>query len=464
MKKLETKDLEIELLDTEMKAAYTTIETLQQRVSELEQQILKGNKQCNQVVSPPSSVNCLLLGDTNLQRVLRSDLGATCSVKTITGANMDLLRSWVIEKLHRSPSECVIYCGLYDILRDVTPEKILDNLGLLISDLKEKNSDMKISVCQIVPVPMSQETETKIDDYNRHLEKWGESNGVTVIKTVPSFRLGTGDIDDLCFETAKDNELLVLNRIGIIKLLGSIYTQCTNFQLCSGWDTVKRNSVLSLNVTQNKDTLSTHRIYGQHSPENTANSPPPQTPPTSVLSHPPPATVKHQPPYFAATRSAIQHPPSAVPRYTPPATFSQATVGHPLSQSVPFPGPPTTGQRGATRPPSYAVHQGGSRPRSTETSHWGMFRHGGAQHAHHTSLNVRNDPRDEHMTRTTSFYNVPNTYHGQYSYNPTSHRRGCYNCGEYNHHQNNCRFDHRVKCLYCHKLGHKHRLCRHYNP
>lgn len=35
------------------------------------------------------------------------------------------------------------------------------------------------------------------------------------------------------------------------------------------------------------------------------------------------------------------------------------------------------------------------------------------------------------------------------------HRGGCYNCGEHNHNQSRCRYDHRIKCTYCHNYGHK---------
>ena len=63
-------------------------------------------------------------------------------MRTIHGANIDLLRSWIAEKLDRTPTECVIYCGLNDIIEELPSENILDNLGSLISDLKEKNCEM----------------------------------------------------------------------------------------------------------------------------------------------------------------------------------------------------------------------------------------------------------------------------------------------------------------------------------
>lgn len=42
-------------------------------------------------------------------------------------------------------------------------------------------------------------------------------------------------------------------------------------------------------------------------------------------------------------------------------------------------------------------------------------------------------------------------------------RSGCYNCGEFNHRQSQCRFDHKVKCASCHSYGHKSKLCNFYD-
>ena len=36
---------------------------------------------------------------------------------------------------------------------------------------------------------------------------------------------------------------------------------------------------------------------------------------------------------------------------------------------------------------------------------------------------------------------------------------GCYNCGEFNHQQSNCRYDHKIRCNNCHRYGHKSKLC-----
>ena len=39
------------------------------------------------------------------------------------------------------------------------------------------------------------------------------------------------------------------------------------------------------------------------------------------------------------------------------------------------------------------------------------------------------------------------------------HRRPCFNCGENNHSQNQCRNNARLECYQCHSLGHNARRC-----
>lgn len=250
MLKLLTKDTEIDLLNTEVKTAYTVIQHLQQRINELELQMRKHDPQ--QLTEHVTTAKCLLLGDTNIRRVQRSDLQDNCSVKTVVRADMDLLRSWVKEKLKEIPNECVIYCGLYDILEGKLPENVLDCLGYLISDLKERKSDMKIIVCQIVPVPVALEIQGKISEYNGQLLKWGEANGVGIVKTTPDFMLGTGSVDELCFEN-EENEPIVLNRLGVIRLLNTIEKQCLEFHLSSDWKSIIRNSKIKFNHRNDKE-------------------------------------------------------------------------------------------------------------------------------------------------------------------------------------------------------------------
>lgn len=147
----------------------------------------------------------------------------------------------------------MINCGLYDLLDDMTPEVILDNVGSLISDLKEKYSSMKIYVCTIAPAPVSQEKISKIDDYNEQLARWTDANGVTLVNNSPMFKLSTGDVDELCFNTEKDTTPFILNRLGVIRLLHTIDKQCPEFQLCSDWNALKRKTPVFANVKSDRE-------------------------------------------------------------------------------------------------------------------------------------------------------------------------------------------------------------------
>lgn len=118
-------------------------------------------------------------------------------MKTITKANIDLLRSWVSEQLHIIPSECIIYCGLFDIINGMFPENIFSTLAALISDFRIKNNVMKISVCQVAPVPSTQNLQCRIIEYNEHLMRCAEINGLRVIQTGPCHTFGTGEAEDL---------------------------------------------------------------------------------------------------------------------------------------------------------------------------------------------------------------------------------------------------------------------------
>ncbi|KAK4307263.1 hypothetical protein Pmani_020976 [Petrolisthes manimaculis] len=88
-----------------------------------------------EIILSTLETSCLVLGDFNFQQVLRSDLSKNCTVRTINRATIDKLRNWVKYKMSHAPTTCVVYCGLYDILDEVAPEIVLDNLGSLISDL-----------------------------------------------------------------------------------------------------------------------------------------------------------------------------------------------------------------------------------------------------------------------------------------------------------------------------------------
>ncbi|KAK3890282.1 hypothetical protein Pcinc_005811 [Petrolisthes cinctipes] len=345
---LKTKDNEIELLNMEVKSAFTVIGLLQQRISELEQG--NGNsRQCEVATNVPTPSFCLLLGDTNFRRVLRSDLDDNCSVKTIVKANMDLLRSWASEKLQAIPSECILYGGLYDILAEKAPENILDCLGSLISDLKVKNSEMKIYVCQVVPLPEFPEIASRISDYNEQLSKWGDRNGVNIVKTPPEFILGTGNVDELCFDV-EDDTSCILNRLGVIRLLNTFKKQCPGFSLCKNWENVRRRSSTSYNVRMRKVDQSAQqrgehhqrqgRAYNTHSSMANVHTPPPPLPllhSQAILPSPlpPPSPLPHPSPLLHPN---ITHPLNS---YTHPLHGTSPRLHNTATQRFPLrPAPP----------------------------------------------------------------------------------------------------------------------------
>lgn len=457
--KLATKDAEIELLNTEVKAAYHTINQLQQRVTELEKQHSESVSTGNPI--PPSS--CLLLGDNNLDAILCSDLHQSCSVNAIPGANMDLLRSWVNENLHISPANCVIYSGTSDVIAEHSPTTIIDNLGSLISDLKEKNNNMNVYVCQIVPSPEYQDIQSKIEDFNNHLDKWGETNGIKVIDTVPTFKLGTGEVDDLCFDKVIESSYSTLNRLGAVKLLNVINRQCSNFNLCPNWQEVRR----SINTTQ----PSKQRNVGRGNTRPAQDSPAPcvarpvapapvqraispaqnshgQSMSTRFLS-----TTSHRSPYrpFPTLPEAVSHPVVTTRTRREEAVDERDMGGARGSNTY------AEVVRSAAREGYYAAHNHttGMRGRYVNNS----------LHSHiHTSIP---QTHKHYLDDSEVYQNDTYSRRGDnrnWSHGSSYQRKiGCYKCGEFNHVQAACRFDHKLLCGICQRLGHKSRLCQYYN-
>lgn len=465
--KLETKDMEIELLNTEVKTAYHTIELLQQRVTELEQRCCgSGDHQASSPRST-SSNRCLLLGDTNLRPILRSDLHNNCWVRTIHDANMDLLTSWVTQKLSQIPSECVLYSGIHDLLEESSPATILDNLGSLISALREKNSSMKVYVCQVVPLPTCQDVNDKIEDYNEQLTKWGEANGIKVIKTVPTFKLGTGELEELCFDI-KNDSYFTLNRLGAIKLLSTIKRQCPEFHLCTKWEQVKRT--INMHNTQRREKPSTEA----HNPMPTSRATAPRASRADLPAYTTPTDQADSRFYNQGHLYAQSKPTHRAPHH--PFTTTQRAPSHraaPVSRvsTNPTLARAARGERGRT----YAAALRGAPDERHHTAHYHSYTHtpvarewsrnNSTQYQSSTpATEVRdtyfgdsyNDQANRNMHDYTSTYQLANrNYDGR--------KRGCYNCGEFNHVQMNCRFDHKLLCGNCKRLGHKSRLCQQYS-
>ena len=111
-----------------------------------------------------------------------------------------------------------------------------------------------------------------------------------------------------------------------------------------------------------------------------------------------------------------------------------------------------------TVPPPPRIQQ-----RTMQRGH-GMRHNQGYQGPRHTKSPI---PREATWERYNTDVRYARTQtqlsqHSHYGTPRSSYRHGCYNCGEHNHQQKNCRYDHMLRCAICHQLGHKQRLCKYY--
>ena len=231
-----------------MKAAQITINKLNDRVSSLEEQmkLFQRSSTAQQTTpapegsssSQPSPEGTLLLGDTNLAAVRTSDLKSNCSIRTLKDANIDLVKCWINEKLQWTPKNCILYCGLQDIIDGTSPADAMDRFGSLVTCLKEVNEEMTIYVCELVPVTNVQDFDENLNNFNNLLAAWCANNGVSLIKTNLQFRLGTFEVDNMCYQMNQENQGNFLNRFGVIRLLNIIAKQCPFFELPDNWDSI----------------------------------------------------------------------------------------------------------------------------------------------------------------------------------------------------------------------------------
>ena len=217
------------------------------------------------------------------------------------------------------------------------------------------------------------------------MKSWaGNSNGelATLLETQPSFKVGTGEVDDLCFYVDNDNPGIFLNRYGVTRLLTTINKQCTYLKLCNDWSKVSREQMLPTNNT-------------------------------SI------ANKKFNPP--VVERNYFHNPDNMYQIYNKNITLNENRHydRSNISQNI------------SNKPNSYHRQTFNEYNRDTTPN------------------------ENQHYDRSNISQNIPNrsgSYHRQ-----TFNRRGCYNCGEFNHVQSNCRFDHVVRCNTCNRLGHKTR-------
>ena len=403
---LAKKDDEIVELNIMLKTAHVTINKLNDRVTNLENKI---THQSASAPEPRESEKTLLLGDGNLRNVRVSDLVENCSVRTIKDATMDLMKCWVNEKLDWTPSKCIIYCGSHDMNENENLISIFDDLGSLISEFKSKSESVELFVCELAP-SLEREADTKITQFNERLHEWSNVNGVQVIKTNMSFRLGTGEVDQMCFNQEEEQSHMVLNRYGAIRLLDTIAKQYPDLNICISRKELMHNYRSQRNINKNDENKQIHH------------------------------TVQDDKNNFHKVRNFRQERATTIDSHT---RYSQPSW-HPQNRIREVKSIPVLNERFQNNP------QRNQRPSNNN-------------HGYPKDTNVyRWRPISSSQDREASYY--PRPYRSQedrdtMDMDRNNRRRGCYNCGEYNHRQNICRFDHRLKCGNCYGLGHKQKMC-----
>ena len=355
--------------------------------------------------TPIKEDRTLLLGDDNLTEVRISDFVENCSVRSIKDITLDLAGSWVSENLDYAPDNCILYCGINDLLETESINDVLDNLGSVISELKSKNENINLFACELVP-SLKEDLNAKINQYNEKLEEWCSVNGVTKIKTNLNFRLGTGDIDEICFKEDEDLSGVYLNRYGVIKLLSTISKQCNFLKLSE-----------SLKTNRGRNRPNYGNAYRQQLPVSTGQ--------------------------LQNRRTNGERYDNYTP--SPQNTFRE---GNNWNTS-----------RGSSK-------QTNITPRSDEQHRSTPYLRSFKQPEGRYGTPGRSNPHQRPLGRSTGWeqprHRLPHPPHpyGHGENSTQSRREGCYNCGEINHRQNLCWFDYRVKCGICGILGHKSKLCK----
>jgi len=381
-KQLVEKNEQINELRNKLVAAENKIERLQEQID-------------SSTINPPNAQSCsevktLILGDSTLKEIKFSDLAENCRIRTIPGANMDLLKCWVTEKLEYNVKECIIYCGAQDLQESSSKvENILDNLGTLVAELKTKNENISVKICELIPCSNSTDMANRTENFNLRLIEWCVNNGLSLINTELHFRLGTGDIDETCFISSDSVNGQTLTRTGATRLLDAISKKCDGI-LCAEWKSVKIGHIQTkYNGEPNSSSIRTKNV-------NIRNEGRTSTTPAS---------------------SNIQRK-----NYQRSSHHS-----HPMETD---------------RHPQRASQH--SYPMETERR---------PQRTTHRNYPVETDYRPQPP------YNEQDQNYRPSNFKNTARHRGCYQCGELNHNQANCRYDRKIQCTSCFKYGHKSKMC-----
>ena len=413
-RRLESKDNEIVELKNRLIEAEDQVRNMHAILQTLQRDNMN-DQQCQ------TDKKTLIIGDSTLDRVRASDLDEACVIRTIHEANFSLIKSWLANQLTHPLRECIIYCGLQDLMeKNMKIENILDTLGCIVSELKSKNDEIKVSVCELIPHAENPEIKERVEHFNVKLVEWCTENSISVIKTELSFRLGTGDIDINCFDD--DEAETTLSRIGIIRLLKAIDKMRENKITSEKFRNTKRTEIK--NVSERS--MNTRNTVTKSDNERNRNySQKPRTIYKNSITSKGKDWNTHKGPNQQTNISPRRDQQYRTTHYSGTTKQPEGRYGTP--------------GRGIPRQRQFG--------NSTGLPGWGKSRH---------------HPPYPHPTPNPHPYPYSDGYGDKDETDLAQSRRvgGCYNCGEFNHRQNLCRFDHRIKCGSCARLGHKSKACK----
>ena len=77
---------------------------------------------------------------------------------------------------------------------------------------------MQIFIYQLAPTTLSEDFQAKTADSNKRLNSWGKSNEICTLKTVLDFKLGNGEVDDMCYDFTRESSVFFFLRYGVVRL------------------------------------------------------------------------------------------------------------------------------------------------------------------------------------------------------------------------------------------------------
>ena len=258
-----------------------------------------------------------------------------------------------------------------------------------------------------MPIQKSDLVEVKFNDLNENISKWCDDNGISFIETDSLFRLVilTCDSDDLCFYDSEECPNPIFDRLGAIRLLTAFDEHCTSFTLCDNRERNKASMKLKLQHTQ-------HISKTLHTDFSLTNTN------THIIFRP----QFHAP--NKQTHFELNSRPPYLNKDTEDSETSTTQLLHDRLHTRIF-------------TPSYnnsiANADTHHRPSTTTTSN----AHSTSHHRTPTYFTTGTRNNTQHHTSPHATTNA---------HTNTQYRRkiGCFNCGEFNHRQSTCRFDHKL--------------------